>query len=382
MHSFIGAGLKDPKIFARLAEEEEQQRKRDAFKLELLQGPINLLSFKYDDARYFLFGEDHVNVPKFDGETRYLKITGDDSIEFGGTSSDTMYITRFFYALISRPESFNLFLEIVPRGSTNTFVAYDGYVAPTDIGEKHLESLFFLFQAWFEQGNNLVLGMNGFHVHGVDYRSHILSYGIGSQPSDYLTHWTLYYRLYEAEEDAIIAQLFPESENKGWDVKLLEMTLFEFQSTAFRRYCDAFKKRFFTVFHKYPNVRALKEFAELPAFLIRNTHQAVYFFKLPDEIQKVIRDQCLFRCPTIVATDRERRLALIGQMDAWYMDVPAMCVMLDRGQNVKMNFGFFGANHVDNFVAMAAALDKHFSVVTGLPESLDVPFELQDELTL
>jgi hypothetical protein len=36
------------------------------------------------------------------------------------------------------------------------------------------------------------------------------------------------------------------------------------------------------------------------------------------------------------------------------MDVPAMCVMLDRGQNVKMNFGFFGANHVDNFVAMAA----------------------------
>ena len=88
----IGVGLKNAKTFARLSEKEERQRTQDNFKLSELQGPINLVSFKFKDQKYHLFGEDHVNVAAFDGETRYLKILGDDDIEFGGTSANKMYI--------------------------------------------------------------------------------------------------------------------------------------------------------------------------------------------------------------------------------------------------------------------------------------------------
>lgn len=383
-HFQINASMQDERNFVDLEDKERKQRPPE-FTLETICGPHCLLIFNYDGKRYYLFGEDHVRQPR-DNEALSFEfrkhLTG---FNFTGESQTKMYIERFFFLLMSQHITVrrDIYLEIIEKSKTGKPTRVN--VEVDKIRENHLEKLFYLFQDRLEFEDYNLLQKRNVGVHPVDYRNGLIGFNVGNQLPDYISHYSLYYRLYETKKTGLIQELFDTTE-EDWDVKLLFLTLFQVKPNKFREYANAFKDRFDRVYRRNKDNEVLEDFARQPGMLDPSKSytvdgislQADLYRQLPHGLQNIVRTACLHKClPILLTNDHAFNVGMIGDFDAWFMDVPAMAKLFLTPSKDANVFGYFGADHITNMLNVVSQMDHHFDFVTNNTNAVTLPLELQ-----
>lgn len=409
---FIGVEMIDITAFNNVMKTEARKRGK-GFILKEIHGPMVLLHFKLKDRNFFLFGEDHRDQNP-DYNAQHISDIRQNGLMFAGNSRTAMYIERLMFILLGRQtkRSKGFFFEIMANSTqvrpirtmkedvkkhytdaeyNRMWKSYfsglwDEFNPIQEIGKDHLKRLLRIFEEPLNRSiYNIPIRKNA-GVYAVDYRNGNIENGIGGQLPDYVCHYSLFYRLIDEKKYKLADSLFGYTSNPEWDTQLLQLTLFD-GTGKFKIFADEFKDKFDSLIKMYPNDVDLKYFSYLPGIentsLSYNDHgislQAELFHSLDVEHEVLIRNMCFVKCKSIDMQNIEERhdeiVDRISYFDTWFMDVPAFAKMLTGGQDDV--FGYFGANHVENMLNMAATLDPYFTLITGSDNSVTLSPEIQ-----
>lgn len=416
-HRRIGRSYIDRRSFNDLKNDERRNRPNDFYLTEVF-GPHVLLCFNYNGRRYYLFGEDHEAQDDYNGSTLYSKVRTGDIIEFGGDSTNAIYIERFIFLMLSQKNT-QIYLEVVPKSDKRQSPYWAHLDITQEIGKEHLSELYQMFNEPIEFGILGELGKQGINIFPVDYRNNNKNKGIYRFMSDSVCHYSLYEKLFITGRHDWIQELFLTDRDSNWQWDLMRITLFETNKPLFKTYSLAFKSRFDALLERSrehighlayldnimdidnitdpailrdlkarDDVKNLEFFANIPGVVDPSRSydsngvsiQAGLLAQVPKIYSAFMYRECERACNRMAPENLIDMKEFIEEMHLWYMDIPAMSRMLTDEAPPNSNiFGYFGSAHVINMMKMVTHIDNRFTFLANGTNSIELTTQLRKE---